>query len=170
MNKYFPRDHRLYQVFNKKNPLKLSCNCISNMSIGWWNCRNKNSCYLDGTCLQTYIIHYSQGWLSSQINTVISTMVLVVVNLNFSTIITQIHFAFEITSKTQNFQNILGNYNTKVSASPTLKWLREVSTSPTAYVLTYRCWLRRCDHCLMEKYLIARADSKNLSNKKTELI
>ena len=30
IKKYFPRNHRLYKIFNK-NTLKLSCSCKSNM-------------------------------------------------------------------------------------------------------------------------------------------
>ena len=36
-------------------------------------------------------------------------------NLNLGKITTQIHFAIDITNKTQNFQNTSGNYKTKAS-------------------------------------------------------
>ena len=39
-----------------------------------------------------------------------------------------------------------------------------------AYASIYRCGSRRCDLCLTEKYVIARANHKNLSNKRIELI
>ena len=45
-------------------------------------------------------------------------MVLVMENLNLGTITTQIHFAIDITNKTQNFQSTPGNYKTKASTSP----------------------------------------------------
>ena len=38
-------------------------------------------------------------------------------NLNLGIITTQIHFAINITNKTQNFQNTSGNYKTKASTS-----------------------------------------------------
>ena len=44
-------------------------------------------------------------------------MVLVMENLNLGAITTQIHFAIDITNKTQNFQNTSGKYKTKVSSS-----------------------------------------------------
>ena len=45
-----------------------------------------------------------------------------------------------------------------------LKW------SIAAYASPYRCGTRRCDLYLTEKYIIARAEQKNLLNKRTELI
>ena len=45
-----------------------------------------------------------------------------------------------------------------------LKW------SIAAFASPYRCGTRRCDLCLTEKYIIARAEQKNLLNKRTELI
>ena len=44
-------------------------------------------------------------------------MVLVMENLNLGAITTQIHFAIDITNKTQKFQNTSGNYKAKVSTS-----------------------------------------------------
>ena len=101
--------------------------------------------------------------MSYQIRTVISTMVLVTENLNLAIITTQIHFAIDITNKTQNFQNTSGNCKTKASTS-NVKW------SVAAYASTYRCGSRRYDLCLTEKYVIARANHTNLLNKRTELI
>ena len=45
-----------------------------------------------------------------------------------------------------------------------LKW------SIAAYATPYRCGTRRCDLCLTEKYIIARATQNSLLNKRTELI
>ena len=45
-----------------------------------------------------------------------------------------------------------------------------VKWSVAAYASTYRCGSRRCDLCLTEKYVTARANHKNLLNKRTELI
>ena len=55
--------------------------------------------------------------MPSQIGIVISTMVLVMENLNLGTITTQINFAVDVTSKTRNFQSIYGNHKTKASTS-----------------------------------------------------
>ena len=45
-----------------------------------------------------------------------------------------------------------------------------VKWSVAAYASTYRRESRKCDLCLTEKYVIARANHKNLLNKITELI
>ena len=103
-----------------------------------------------------------QQKMSSQIKTVISTMDLVMQNLS-RTITTQIHFAINITNKIRNFQIISGNYNTK-GINFTLKW------KIAAYTSTCRCGSRRCELCLTETYVTARADQKNLLSKTPELI
>ena len=46
----------------------------------------------------------------------------------------------------------------------TLKWNIAAYTSP------YRCGTRRCDLCITEKYIIARADQEHLLNKHTQFI
>ena len=38
------------------------------------------------------------------------------------------------------------------------------------YETPYKCGTRRCDLCLTEKYVIARADQEHLLNKRTEII
>ena len=38
------------------------------------------------------------------------------------------------------------------------------------YATPYKCGARRCDLCLTEKYVIARADQEHLLNKRTEII
>ena len=38
------------------------------------------------------------------------------------------------------------------------------------YAAPYKCGTRRCDLCLTEKYVIARADQEYLLNKRTEVI
>ena len=124
VRKHFPRDHELYKIFNR-NKLKLSYSCMSSMSSvikehnykvlataenvdRLCNCRKKENCPLDGKCLQTCLVYKAD---------VISTIVLVIENLNLGIITTQIHFAIGITSKTQNFLNTFGNYKTKASTS-----------------------------------------------------
>ena len=45
-----------------------------------------------------------------------------------------------------------------------VKWSIAACASP------YKCGTRKCDLCLTEKYIIARADQKYLLNKRTEII
>ena len=45
-----------------------------------------------------------------------------------------------------------------------------ISWSIFMYATPYKCGTRRCDLCLTEKYVIARADQEHLLNKRTEII
>ena len=73
VKKHFPRDHKLYKIFNR-NTLKLSYSCMNSMSSvikqhnykilsttenvdRLCNCRNKENCPLDGKFLQTCIVY-----------------------------------------------------------------------------------------------------------------
>ena len=89
---------------------------------------------------------------------------LVMENLNLSIILitTQIHFTINITNKTELSKHIWKLQDKGINFN--VKW------SVAAYASTYRCGSRRCDLCLTEKYVIARANHKNLLNKRTELI
>ena len=130
VKKHFPRGHKLYKIFNR-NTLKLSYSCMTSISSvikqhnykvlsttenvdRLCNCRNKENCPLDSKCLQTCTVYKADV---IQIRTVISTMVLVMENLNLGIITTQIHFTIDITNKTQNFQSTSENYKTKASSS-----------------------------------------------------
>ena len=55
--------------------------------------------------------------MSSQIKTVILTMVLAMINLKFGTIITKTLFAMDITNRTPSSQNISRNSKRKTSTS-----------------------------------------------------
>ena len=74
VKKHFPKHHRLHKIFNP-NTVKLSYSCMSNMSNfikqhnsnilssptktkeRSCNCRNKDNCPLDGSCLKTCIVY-----------------------------------------------------------------------------------------------------------------
>ena len=74
VKKHFPKHHRLHKIFNT-NTVKLSYSCMSNMSNfikqhnsnilssptkteeRSCNCRNKDNCPLDGSCLKTCIVY-----------------------------------------------------------------------------------------------------------------
>ena len=83
-------------------------------------------------------------------------------NSSFGIIIIRNSFEIEVMNTKLNSQNIweLKDNNTEFY----LKW------SIAAYASPYRCGTRRCDLCLTEKYLIARAEQKNLLNKRIELM
>ena len=89
-------------------------------------------------------------------------MVLMMENLNLGIITTQINFAIDIKNKTQLSKHMWKLQDKGINFK--IKW------SVAAYASTYRCGSRRYDLCLTEKYVIARANNKNLLNKRTELI
>ena len=84
-----------------------------------------------------------------------------------------------------NMSNFIKQHNSNILSSPTKTEERPcncrnkdncpldgscLKTSVAAYASPYRCGTRRWDLCLTEKYIIARAEQKNLLNKRTELI
>ena len=95
--------------------------------------------------------------------TVISTMVLVMENLNLG-----------IINHTNSFLHRHHEQDTELSKH--IWKLKDkginfkVKWSVAAYASKYRCGSRRCDLCLREKYVIARANHMNLLNKRTEII
>ena len=78
------------------------------------------------------------------IKSVISTMLLVMENLNLGTITTQIHFAINITNKTEFSKHIWQLQDKGINF--TLKW------SITDYVSKYKCGSRMCELYLMETF------------------
>ena len=177
VKKHFPKHHRLHKIFNP-NTVKLSYICMSNMSNfikqhnsnilssptkteeRSCNCRNKDNCPLDGSCLKTCIVYRAD-----------------VIKHNGTHIYygaSDGEFKFRYNYHTKSFRNRGYEHETELS-----KYIWELKDNNTefylkwsiaAYASPYRCGTRRCDLCLTEKYIIARAGQKNLLNKRTELI
>ena len=127
---------------------------------GLCNCRNKENCRRDGKCLQACIVYKAD----------------VITNKDS-------HICYgasdgEFKSRYNNHTNLFRYRHHKQDTEPSKHiWKLQdkginfnVKWSVTAYTSTYRCVSRRCDLCLTEKQLIARANHKNLLNKRTELI
>ena len=124
------------------------------------NCRNKENCPLEGKCLQSCIIYKAD----------------VITNKD-----SHIYYgasAGEFKSRYNNHTNSFRHRHRKQDTEPSKHiWKAQekdinfkVKWSVAAYALTCRCGSRRFDLCLTEKYVIARANHKNLLNKRTELI
>ena len=172
-----PKHHRLYKIFNP-NTVKLSYSCMSNMSNfikqhnsnilssptkaeeRSCNCRNKDNCPLDGSCLKTCIVYRAD-----------------VIKHNGTYIYygaSDGEFKFRYNNHTKSFRN--RGYEHETELSKHIWELKDNNTefylkwSIAAYASPYRCGTRRCDPCLTEKYIIARAEQKYLLNKRTELI
>ena len=124
------------------------------------NCRNKDNYKLAGSCLKTSIIYRAD-----------------VIKLNETHVYygaSDGEFQNRYNNQTNSFRNQgyenkteLSKHNWQLKRNGTesnLKW------NIAAYATPYRCGTRRCDLCLTEKYIIARASQNNLLNKRTELI
>ena len=85
-----------------------------------------------------------------------------------------LYIKFRYNNHTKSFRN--RGYEHETEHSKHIWELKDNNTefylewSIAAYVSPYRCGTRRCDLCLTEKYIIARAEQKNLLNKRAELI
>ena len=137
-----------FQVLSTKNVNRLC------------NCRNKDSCPLDGKCSQTCIVYKTD----------------VITNKD-----SHIYYGAsdgEFKSRYNNYANSFchRHHEQDTELSKHIRQLQDKSINFTpkwsiaAYASTYRCGSRRCNLCLTEKHVVARADQKNLSNKRTELI
>ena len=84
----------------------------------------------------------------------------------------------EFKYRDNNHTNSLRNkdYENKTEVSKLIWHLKRNGTefnlkwNIALYGTPYRCGTRRCDLCLTEKYIKARANQNNLLNKRTELI
>ena len=123
------------------------------------NCRNRNDCPLNGNCFkkcfaykvevttdQSFKIYFgaSEGEFKSRYN-------------NHTLSFRNKHHAND--TELSNHLGELKNANINFSVI----WSIAACASP------YRCDTRKCDLCLTEKYIIARADQKYLLNKRTEI-
>ena len=124
------------------------------------NCRNKENCPLDGKCLQSCIVYKAD----------------VITNKD-----SQIYydasdekFKSRSNNHTNSFRHRYHEQDTELSKHiwklQDKDFNFKVKWSVAAYASTYRCGSRRCDLCLTEKCVTARANHKNLLNKRTELI
>ena len=177
VKKHFPRHHKYNKIFNT-NTIKFSYSCSTNMKNlikqhnsrvlseptshqeKSCNCRNKNSCPLDGNCQvknivykatvtteQNYRIYYgtAEGEFKTRYN-----------NHKYS-------FRDRKNINERELSKYIWQLNDK-NIDFNLKWEIGAFTSP------YKCGTRRCDLCLTEKLSIIRAHPLIILNKRTELI
>ena len=176
VKEHFLRGHKLYKIFNR-NTLKLSYSCMSSMSSvikqhnysvlstienvdRLCNCRNKENCPLDGKCLQTCIVYKADVITNKDSHIYYGA--------------SDGEFKSRYNNHTNSFRHRHHEQDTELSKHI---WKLQdkginfkVKWSVAAYASTYRCGLRRCDLSFTEKYIIARANRKNLLNKRSEII
>lgn len=176
VRKHFTPHHKYRKIFNI-NTLKLSYSCTSNIgniikqhnskvlnmssesSPRRCNCRVKESCPLNGDCLEKCLVY--KAVVSEGENT----------HVYYGT--SEGEFKTRYNNHTKSFRHQKNRNETELSK---LIWsLKEknvvhtLSWSIAARASPYRCGTRRCDLCLTEKTMILRADT-SLINKRSELI
>ena len=180
--KHFPKSHRYHKLFNK-NSVKLSYSCTPNVSMlikkfnrkklakaheqaeisvpGQLkcNCRNKQTCPLDGNCLIQSLVYEAE--LSTPQD-------------RFHYIgLTEGTFKDRWYKHKTSFNRERYTYSTELS-----KKIGELKEKNIDYNVRWRIAKkasaysggRTCDLCLTEKHLILTSKSKNLLNSRNELI
>ena len=124
------------------------------------NCRNKDNCSLAGSCLKTCIVYRADIITQSETHIYYGA--------------SDGEFKYRYNNHTNSSRN--HGYENKTELSKHIWQLKRygiefnLKWSIAAYATPYRCTTRRCDLCLTEKYIIARANQNNLLNKRTELM
>ena len=177
LDKNFPKHHKFHKLFNR-NTVKLSYSCMENMgtiikrhnsrilkplsdtTTKGCNCRNKDSCPLNGDCQKENII-YKATVTSEQIT-------------KYYYGLSEPPFKFRYNNHTASFRNKPKDKGTVLS-----KYIWQLKEGEKPYDITwsiaataapYRCGTRHCDLCITEKLVIAQADPATLLNKRTELV
>ena len=177
VRKHFNRNHKFYKIFNI-NTLKLSYSCapsmaniikqhnaklLSNMNRTkerLCNCRNKQTCPLNGECLTSCIVYKAEVKTTDNAHVYYGA--------------SEGEFKTRFNNHTKSFR--LKKYANETELSKLVWKMKENGTDYTitwsvaAKAFPYKCGTRRCDLCLTEKTCIIRANIKGLLNKRTELI
>lgn len=181
LDKHFPRNHKFHKLFNR-NSIKLSYSCMPNMSRiiksinnktlsntdtdsinnkeKTCNCRDKTACPLNNNCLQRSVVYEATLNTGNETFTYIG--------------LTEGTFKARFSNHTNSFRHDKYRHSTELSKKVwelkdnninfAIAWKIAKKASP------YRGGKIDCDLCLTEKFLIVTNKSKNLLNKRTELI
>ena len=191
IDKHFPKDHKLRKIFNR-NTIKISYSCINNakqiidnhnkqilksytqakdtatanpntiQNKKTYNCRQKNTCPLEGNCLQSSVIY--QATVTRNDNNTTETYIG----------LTENDFKTRYRNHTASFRHSKHRNSTELSKHIwTLKdnniehyisWRILSSHSP------YNSSSKRCNLCLKEKFLIIYRPKLSTLNKRNELV
>ena len=177
IQKHFPAHHRYRSLFNKNN-VKVSYSCVENMSNvikrqnckilnkentteeRTCNCRDKSACPLEEKCLKSCIVYKASVESGASTKHYFG-----LTEGDFKQRWYNHKSSFENEEKktdTELAEHIweLKNKNKEYSIS----WSIAATSSP------YKTGTRRCDLCLTEKLIIARADPSTLLNSRGELV
>ena len=124
------------------------------------NCRDKANCPMDGNCLQKCFVYQAQVDTTSSKRYYFGTC--------------EDEFKTRYNNHTKSFRTERYRMETKLSEYVcdlqdkgehfVIKWSVAAKASP------YTSGSKRCDLCLTEKLLIAKADPKTLLNKRSEIV
>ena len=177
IEKHFTRNHKYYKIFNK-NTIKLSYSCMPSMKsvINKHNsrlltpnqnqltrtcsCQSEASCPLNGECLKRCLVYNAKVESVSATTNYIGA--------------TEGPFKGRLASHNLSFRDrdyenetMLSRYiwalNDK-NETYTVTWSILENASP------YMCGTRKCDLCITEKLLIAKAEPGTILNKRSELV
>ena len=178
IDKHFPQKSKLHQVFNR-NTVKVSYSCTPNVGAiikrhnlhvcaeannpsppKLCNCRRPDECPLEGECLASSIVYQATVTTGAA---------------------TEMHY---IGSTETTFKVRYGNHKasithaSKANQTELSKYVWQLKREKTDYRIAWKILRRahgytnasrRCDLCLTEKLLIAKADKRSLLNKRSEL-
>ena len=178
IDKHFPRHHRYHKLFNRSN-VKCSYSCMSNMSAiisnhnaktlatatevatRTCNCRNPQSCPLDGKCLSACVVYKATVSTDSK-------------PVRHYYGLTEGQFKTRYNAHTHSFRSEHCRRETELS-----KYIWDLKDQHQPYAIRwevvqraapYKAGSRRCDICISEKLAIATADPRFLLNKRAEII
>ena len=174
VKQHFRKHHKLNKIFNK-NTLKLGYCCMKNMSSiikqrnvkilsaesnekRSCNCRNKECCPLEGHSLRECMVYEAT----------VST------DNNF-----KLYYGYCKGEFKPRFYNHTKSFRDRGNETELSKYIWQLKDESKSYSIRwsifmyatpYKCGTRRCNLCLTQKYVIARADQEHLLNKRTEII
>ena len=179
IDKHFPPQHKLHKIFNR-NKIKVSYSCTENVKkiiqahnkkvtttetsiVPPCNCRNKNSCQLNGQCRTTNVVYQCEVTAPN-------------IPRKIYIGVTEGEWKSRYSSHKQSFTHKKYSNNTSLSTyiwelkdkhniTPTLSW------SILKRAKAYSNITKRCQLCLQEKLaIITYPKPEELLNKKSELI
>ena len=181
LDKHFPRGHQFHKLLNR-NTVKLSYSCMPNVSRiiksinskaltvtegndsttekGTCNCRNKTLCPLSNNCLQSSLVYEATLTTKNDVFTYLG--------------IAGNSFKERYNGHTNSFRQESKRNSTELSKKlwhlkdnnedHTITWKIKKKVPP------YRGGSKTCTLCLTEKLLIITNSSRNLLNKRTEIV
>ena len=181
IDKYFPRSHKLYKIFNR-NTIKVNYSCTKNIKTfinshnheilqlnesnddkRTCNCRQKNECPMNGKCLTTNLI-YEATITSDKPNQQAKKYIGLTEN-TFKTRFGNHKNSFN-TERYKNATELSKEYweIKKENFTPTITWNIIAQCAP------FNKNTRTCKLCLREKLEIVTYKGDNLLNKRSELV